>query len=459
MLVAVKHRQEVYGNLDRFAYQINPVTGGIEFVDLVPDGRQHHRTGRPTRGRAGAGARPKPLFAAYTDGQLLELGVAEPLLPQIREITTEDELLGLARLRAPAHRRRAASRSTTARPYDEVLDAGHRAGTRPTNRSTPTTTRRRWNARPRRSPPTTTRCRRCWVRRSSAGRCSCTPPSASSSSGVQRARPGSAADPAPARPSSRCTGSSTWSEQLRPGTDKPSCSPPSTGTSPPTCVSGCWRSVARSWWSAGRHRQHRQLASADRRRGRSPAAVAGGSTTPGRRPSGRRLLVERGEHRWDAEFLAAEWTQVILGQVRHLPHRLLQGPPRRAWTQPHPGRTGPDLAADRTLHQLAGRAKGCGPGGRSPNAPPAWRWTGRRPTDRQPFSADVLGGFWTGPATGTSSSTRRRTSAPRTGRCCAPWSRPAPTTCSWPATPISASTTTTSPWAASASTSGAARPD
>ena len=35
------------------------------------------------------------MFAAFSPEQLLELGVAEPLLPLIAKITTEDELLGL----------------------------------------------------------------------------------------------------------------------------------------------------------------------------------------------------------------------------------------------------------------------------------------------------------------------------------------------------------------------------
>ncbi len=34
LIVGVKPRGEVYENLDRYAYQINQVSGGIEFVDL-----------------------------------------------------------------------------------------------------------------------------------------------------------------------------------------------------------------------------------------------------------------------------------------------------------------------------------------------------------------------------------------------------------------------------------------
>jgi len=88
ILVAVKPRQEVYDNLDKFAYQINPVTGGIEFLDLVS-------AEETVVGQKPSSAGPEPLFAKYPKQTLLELGVAEPLLDLIYKITTEDELLGL----------------------------------------------------------------------------------------------------------------------------------------------------------------------------------------------------------------------------------------------------------------------------------------------------------------------------------------------------------------------------
>ncbi|MER6827003.1 UvrD-helicase domain-containing protein [Streptosporangium sp. NPDC000563] len=100
ILVAVKHRRDVYDNLDRFAYQINPVTGGIEFVDLVTiEERVRHEppvSDERVRHEPPVSEEPKPLFAAFTAEQLLGLGVAEPLLGLIAKITTEDELLGLA---------------------------------------------------------------------------------------------------------------------------------------------------------------------------------------------------------------------------------------------------------------------------------------------------------------------------------------------------------------------------
>lgn len=85
VIVAIKPRQEVYDNLDRYAYQINPVSGGIEFVDLV--------TAEAAVPEEPAG--PAPLFARYSDKTLLDLGVAEPLLALIAKITTEDELQAL----------------------------------------------------------------------------------------------------------------------------------------------------------------------------------------------------------------------------------------------------------------------------------------------------------------------------------------------------------------------------
>ncbi|MEV5840006.1 hypothetical protein [Nocardia sp. NPDC052112] len=85
VIVAIKPRQEVYDNLDRYAYQVNPVSGGIEFVDLV--------TAEAAVPEEPAG--PAPLFAKYSDETLLGLGVAEPMLVLISKLTTEDELQAL----------------------------------------------------------------------------------------------------------------------------------------------------------------------------------------------------------------------------------------------------------------------------------------------------------------------------------------------------------------------------
>ncbi|WP_182908106.1 UvrD-helicase domain-containing protein [Microbispora sp. H13382] len=97
ILVAVKPRQEVYDNLDKFAYQVNPVTGGIEFLDLLTIGGKVATEPAPTPVAMPPAEEnpPEPLFAKISAETLLGLGVAEPLLPLIAKITTEDELLGL----------------------------------------------------------------------------------------------------------------------------------------------------------------------------------------------------------------------------------------------------------------------------------------------------------------------------------------------------------------------------
>ncbi|MFC7483004.1 UvrD-helicase domain-containing protein [Luedemannella flava] len=94
LLVSVKHRKDVYEDLDRYAYQINRVTGGIEVFDLTPVGDSI--VGRLLPPDPAVVAPPAAaLFAAVSDADLLRLGVAEPLLPAIRQLTNEDELQAL----------------------------------------------------------------------------------------------------------------------------------------------------------------------------------------------------------------------------------------------------------------------------------------------------------------------------------------------------------------------------
>lgn len=84
ILVAVKPNDQIRPGL--LAYQINPVTGGIEFLDLLSIEETVVPPDVPTR----------PLFAAYSPETLLSLGVAEPLLDLIAKITTKDELRALS---------------------------------------------------------------------------------------------------------------------------------------------------------------------------------------------------------------------------------------------------------------------------------------------------------------------------------------------------------------------------
>ena len=89
ILVAVKPKHEIKPDL--LAYQINPVTGGIEFLDLlsieetvVPGdvpAPPEVTPDVPTRpdDPADVPARPEPLFAKYTPETLLALGEAREL--------------------------------------------------------------------------------------------------------------------------------------------------------------------------------------------------------------------------------------------------------------------------------------------------------------------------------------------------------------------------------------------
>ncbi|MFJ8881997.1 UvrD-helicase domain-containing protein [Streptomyces sp. NPDC102402] len=101
LIVSVKHRKDVYEKLDRLSYGINRITGGIEYVDLeIVEESVLRRAATPAPATApiepAPAPAPVPLFAAFSDEQLTDLGVAGPLVPVVRTLTTEDQLLGLA---------------------------------------------------------------------------------------------------------------------------------------------------------------------------------------------------------------------------------------------------------------------------------------------------------------------------------------------------------------------------
>ncbi|WP_405637210.1 AAA family ATPase [Streptomyces sp. NBC_01178] len=133
LLVAVKHRGHVHKNLERFNYGINHITGAIEYVDLQVVEESVLRRGLtpPTTPPAAPSApsgppvetRPdeEPIFGAYTDQQLVDLGVTQPLLPIVRKLTTDDELLGLAEY-APRHTGEVLLRLRDGVPYEEVME-------------------------------------------------------------------------------------------------------------------------------------------------------------------------------------------------------------------------------------------------------------------------------------------------------------------------------------------------
>ncbi|TDT40029.1 UvrD-like helicase family protein [Streptomyces sp. BK208] len=128
LLVAVKHRGHVYENLDRLSYGINQVTGSIDYVDLEIVESGVLRKGRPPAAPAASSTAPaepepvreRPLFANVTSQQLADLGVAEPLIPVVARLTTDEELLGLVEY-APRHTGEVLLRLRDV-PYQQVLE-------------------------------------------------------------------------------------------------------------------------------------------------------------------------------------------------------------------------------------------------------------------------------------------------------------------------------------------------
>ncbi|MEU7185247.1 UvrD-helicase domain-containing protein [Streptomyces sp. NPDC045369] len=127
LIVSVKHRKDVY---NRLSYSVNQVTGGIEYVDLevVEDSVLRRLptppAPTPTAAETLADTRPestRPLFADWSDQQLSGLGVAEPLLPVIRTLATEDQLLGLVEY-APQLTGEVLLALFDGASYDDVLD-------------------------------------------------------------------------------------------------------------------------------------------------------------------------------------------------------------------------------------------------------------------------------------------------------------------------------------------------
>ncbi|KUN90255.1 DNA helicase [Streptomyces bungoensis] len=127
LIVSVKHRKDVY---NRLSYGVNQVTGGIEYVDLeVVEDSVLRRVPAPApqapaTAEPAAPTQPEParsLFADWSDQHLTDLGVAEPLLPVIRTLTTEDQLLGLVEY-APQLTGEVLLALFDGTSYDDVLD-------------------------------------------------------------------------------------------------------------------------------------------------------------------------------------------------------------------------------------------------------------------------------------------------------------------------------------------------
>ncbi|MFG3290153.1 UvrD-helicase domain-containing protein [Streptomyces sp. NPDC048179] len=122
LLVSVKHRKHVHQNLDRLAYGINQITGAIEYVDLqVVEEDVLRRAPEAAAPEVPRQPVEQPLFAQYSAGQLAELGVAEPLIPIVLKLTTDDELLGLAEY-APRHTGEVLLRLRDGFSFDDVKE-------------------------------------------------------------------------------------------------------------------------------------------------------------------------------------------------------------------------------------------------------------------------------------------------------------------------------------------------
>ncbi|GGZ57891.1 DNA helicase [Streptomyces subrutilus] len=125
LLVSVKHRGHVHQNLDRLAYGINQITGAIEYVDLqvVEESVLRRELTAAADAPEPAAVSPGPveplLFAQYDARQLADLGVAEPLIPVVFRLTTDEELLGLVEY-APRHTGEVLLRLCDGVPYEQV---------------------------------------------------------------------------------------------------------------------------------------------------------------------------------------------------------------------------------------------------------------------------------------------------------------------------------------------------
>lgn len=101
MLIDVRKREEVYDRVDeRYEHQVNEVTGAFEVVDHENIKEAIARAEeRPKAERVYQPSKTKPdstgLFAGFKDEELVELGVAEMLLPSVRAVETDEQLEGL----------------------------------------------------------------------------------------------------------------------------------------------------------------------------------------------------------------------------------------------------------------------------------------------------------------------------------------------------------------------------
>ena len=138
LLVAVKPRGSVYENLDRYAFGVNPVSGGIEFIDVVGI---RGRGAIACRG-AGAGCLARGAVRRLLCRAATRTGRRGAAAAADRQDHHRGRAARPGGVRAGAHRGGAARAARRAQP-----GGGSRAGDRrrcaPTTRSTWPTSRRR----------------------------------------------------------------------------------------------------------------------------------------------------------------------------------------------------------------------------------------------------------------------------------------------------------------------------
>lgn len=127
LIVSVKHRKDVYAHLDRLTYSVNRVTGGIEYVDLqvvqeeVLESGARRVAAPPEPAPTAEPALAEPLFARWSEQQLTDLGVVPSLVPVVAALTTEDQLLGLVEY-APQLTGEVLLALYDGKEYDDVLE-------------------------------------------------------------------------------------------------------------------------------------------------------------------------------------------------------------------------------------------------------------------------------------------------------------------------------------------------
>ncbi|QUX31194.1 UvrD-helicase domain-containing protein [Nocardiopsis akebiae] len=149
ILVALRPRGEVYEHLDRFRFEINAVTGALEIFDVVASAEASAPEEEPAPAPAQeapappapepaapaepvepvesieaakpADPGPRPLLADYSEEQLRELGVADGLVSLALTITSESRLLGLVEY-APRHTEEVLLALADGRGFDEVME-------------------------------------------------------------------------------------------------------------------------------------------------------------------------------------------------------------------------------------------------------------------------------------------------------------------------------------------------